>query len=778
MSKIITVWDHNITIPEPKDKKDILFHGMKDPYWVRDLAVRDYNDHNGIWYDYQPGKGGTRLYEEKTWYDDNGNLVSLNKDDSDWIIRMYEREWHRREFGVHFMNGDEVTYLTGDHWFVLAWCKTKRPDKISDYFDYREFQAWFYYLIMHTNASDWIDGCDFSKAKKTGITNLMWLYYLNKATRTKNLNLGNMNIDQQKGAKTFRDHFMYAFNNLPLPLKPGIKAKSENDGSITFGERATNSKRNSRSRHSEDELNTTVMCVPTILNAFDVDIFSDTWYDEPPKYKSDFGEIYRSNSEGTKIQDISAGKKWLTSYNPEGDAPSFLSAKKIFYDSELSTINYEVDSKKTKTGMICVHIPAYQSWSSSFNKYGKCDEKDAMKKIMARRDALKSNPRELLVETRRYANNKRESWTTGGSGSVFDIARLSEILLAIEEKQRYSIDTPYKEGKLEWTNVMWEVGLKNKRPNGEFCPVKFVPITKEEIRRGQTGRLRIYNDIADVQKNAVLKNGKDEYGCLNPPQVFRSFLGGDPTQHAAASEVIEGSKNGYICVSAVDHVYDAMMGRIASGTITFEYFDRPELPREAYEDLVKLIIYTGSLATVEANVPEFATKLIEEGLGRFLLVKDKFGFYRIWERWMGLAHEEDKEYHLIRTTSNNQDTRDLLETFVRLIKQVIQMPAEGEKDYGMSIESERLIMQLMNLDITDTKLFDLFMCYGYALFTRDQYSAILLNMQSLNQRPITFNSVMNAMDRRSASINPNSAIKVPIKPLPNNYIFDKSLQKQ
>lgn len=739
MSKIVTIGEHQFGIPEPKIKEDIFFLDDKDPCWNRERALAEYEGHNGIWYDYVPGKGGTKMYGDKTWYDSDGNLIELNKEDSDFIMRLYEKEWRRRTNGVHFKNGKEIAWLTGDHWFVLAWCKTKRPDKISEYFDYREFQAWFYYLIWYVNNTSWIDGLDLSKAKKTGITNLVWLYFLNKATMTKNLNLGNMNIDQAKGAKTFRDHFMYAFNGLPLPLKPGIKTKSETDGIITFGERAINTKRNSKGRSAKtEELNTTVMCVPTMANAFDVDVFADTWYDEGPKFTKDFGEIYRSNSEGTKLQDIAVGKKWLTSYNPEGEAPSFQSAKKIYFDSELMTINPELKNNRTRTGMICHHIPAYQSWTSSFDKYGKCDEVASMKKITTIRESLKHSPRELQTETRRYANNKREAWTTGGAGSVFDNARLAELLLDVEEEQRHSPDMPYQEGKFEWVNKSWEV-LRN-RPKGQFCNVEFIPLSKEQKRRGDTGRLRIYNDIAFPLKNAILKNGRDEWNCIKPPDQFHTFIGADPTQHAAASEVIEGSKNAYYCMSAVSPIFDALMKKVASGIILFEYFDRPESPDEAYEDLVKMIIYSGALCGIEANVPTMATNLMTEGLGHFMLIKDKYGAYRIWERYMGLPHEEEKEYHLLRTTSNSPESRERLEIFVRLLKRFIAVPADGEKNYGVTIKSERLLNQLLNLDVMNTKIFDLFMGIGYCMFTKDIYSAILLSKQEQfkNEIPVTW----------------------------------------
>lgn len=742
MSNIIHIGEHVFSIPTPKEKRDILFVDKKDPYWIREEALKDYRS---IWHDFVPGKLGTKIYQEATIYNQDGELISLNKEDSDWMMWAYEREWYRRTYGVHFKNGNEITWLTGDHWFVLAWCKTKRPDKISDYFDYRVFQAEYYYLNFYVNGNNKTDGLFISKAKKTGITNLQWLYYLNKATMTKNINLGCMNLDQDKAAKTFRDHFIYAFNNLPMALKPAIKSKSETDGLITFGDRISSTKKSPRTRkQDEEELNTTIMCVPTVLNAFDVDVFSDLWWDEPPKYKQDFGEIYRSNAAGTNLQDIAVGKKWLTSYTPEGEAPSFTAAKTLFFDSELRTVTPNSNGR-TKSGLICHHIPALVSWTSSFDKYGKCNEIDAMKKIQFGRDQLKDKPRELQGIIRRYANDKKEAWSTGGIGSVLDNARLSEILYNIEEEQRTSAIAPYKEGRLEWKNKLWEIGLKTQRPKGQFCPVEFIPLSHEERLRDERGRLRIYNDIPTNLQNAVLRNGRDEWNCLIPPERFKYVYGADPTQHAAASEVIEGSKNGYAILSRPDERMDSLCRSVASKRFDIMYFGRPELPSEAYEDLVKLIIYTGAIGIVEANVPTMATMLIEEGLGGFMLVKDENGIICQWKRFMGLANEPEKLYHLIRTTGNSADTRYLMEMFVSLWKSYIAKPEPGGKDYGGTIKDERLVDQLMNIDVANTKMFDLFMCSGYALLAEEIYANLLMNYSEGDYNTTYINSVLGAL---------------------------------
>lgn len=736
MSKIITIGEHILKIPEARKKEDILFFDQKDPVWNREEAIKDYRD---VWLNFVPYY--TKLYQDSTLYDQDGVLTNLNKDDSDYVVRTYEREMYRRTNGVHVKIGNEIVWLTGDHWFILCWCKTRRPDKNGDYFDYRKFQAEVLQLIWHVNNSPFIDGLFLSKAKKTGITNLMWLYYLNKSNMTKNINLSNMNIDQDKGAKTFRDHFLYAYHGLPLPLKAQVKSKSEPDGRITFGKQFSNSKKNKFIQgDSDSELGTSVMCVPTMVNALDVDVFSDIWMDEPPKYKQDFGEIYRSNEAGTNLQDTVVGKKWLTSYTPEDSGASFFSAKQLFYDSELRTIRD--GGKRTKSGLICHHIPAYQSWTSSFDKYGNCNEKDAMSKIQLRRDALRGRPRELQAEIRRYANTKKEAWSVGGIGSVFDNLWLGQILSDLESEERDSAGNIYIEGNLEWENNIWNI-QPSRRRKGEFSPLRFVPTSENDKEKGVEGKFRIYYDIPKNQQNLGLKFGKDEWGCLIPPDRFPSVLGGDPTSYAAAGETIEGSKNGGYVISMPDELLDARMRKVSSKLIQIQYFCRPESPDEAFNDYLKLILYTGSVACIEGNQSYVSTRLMEEGLGRFMLVRDENGIVALWKRYMGLPLETDKTYKFIRTTAN-ADSKDMMETIVRLIKAYFERPPEGGKNYGATCKSSELLNQLMNVDITNTKVYDLFMAFGYALFGLEFYQDIILSELQEEADPDNIASVLSA----------------------------------
>lgn len=733
--QIIKVSEHNIPIPEPKDKRDILFIDDKDPVWNRQRLIEGYRE---IWFDFIPHH--TKLDQKATLYDQDGILISLNTDDSAYIRRIYEQEMTRRVGGVHFKNGKDIEWITGDHYNTLMWCKTQRHDGNGDYFDYREFQRDFYYLIYLVWLFPFLLGLFISKAKKTGITNLFWLYYLNRATMRKNKNFGYMNIEQGQAAKTFRDYFLYSYNNLIPALRPEWKNKSENDGSIIFGKSYSNSKKAKlMAYNAENELNSSVFCVPTKDKAFDVAVMSDIAFDEPTKYKQNFGEIWRTNKEAVKIQSKFNGRAWLFNYTPEEDTESFREARKIFFESETRTIKPSSNGQ-TDSGLINWHIPAYASWEGAFDRHGRCEEKRAMKEIQFERDKVKDNTRALQAITRQYANTKREAWGSAGAGSVFDNIRLGDLLADIELDQANAPQAPYVEGRLEWENVLWNI-QPNKRRKGEFSKLRFVPLTDDEKAAGKTGRMRFYREIPRSQQNLGLKFGRDEWGCLIPPARFLSVMGSDPTNYAAASEVIQGSKNGGFVMNLPDEILDSRTRSVASKVIQIEYYYRPELPDEAFEDFLKLILYTGSLALIEANVPYVATKMLEEGLGRFMLVRDENSIITIWKRHMGLPDETDKKYQLIRMVANSSN-KEFLETLVRLTKNYFKRPGPGEKDYGKTCGSERLIKQLMDLNPMDTKLFDLFMAFGYALLALEVYVNILQFEMDDTQNPDNMEAVL------------------------------------
>lgn len=747
LDKVRNIGGHMVVIPQPQSKSDILWLNERDPYFVRERLIEEYRD---IWFDFIPRSSKsdiyTKMWQPATIYDDNtGLLISLNEEDSNYIDRIYRQEMHRRINGLYFKNGDKIEWVAGDHYFFLMWAQMQRHDGKGNYADFRKFQGDYFYLIHHCCTNDNILGLFASKPKKTGITNAHWAgFYLNRSTLYANKNLGYMNLDLKIAAKTFSDYFLFAYNRMIPALRPEYRLLSEVNGSITFAETYRQGKKRNLRSGDDSDLNTNVFCVPTKPKAFDVAVMSHITFDEPTKYKESFGEIWRTNKESVKIQSKINGRAWLFNYTPDEDTDSFREARQIFWDSELSTIKSDAKGQTTSQ-LINWHIPAYAAWEGAFDKYGYCDEERAMREINYERNKVRGDKRALQAITRQYANSKKEAWASAGAGSVFDNIRLSDLLSDVETEQRLSPDPLYIEGKLVWENSLWEGGLKNRRPKGQFCPVKFVPLTDEERENGIEGRLRMYRNIAPSERNACLLNGRDEWGNILPPKRFKYFGGADPTQYAAGGEVIQGSKNAYFTMDMPDDLQDALYKRVTSKMAVSEYYYRPELPNEAYEDFIKEVIYFGKLCVVEANVPFTATSMLEEGLGRFMLVRDKEGNMVQWERWMGLAHEPEKKYHLIRNTSNSSQSKDMLETIIRLIKNYIDSPAAGDKDYGRTIKAERLLKQLMDFNPQDTRLYDLVMAFGYTLLALEWYINYLIAPKDYEHQEMTMRGVVKAI---------------------------------
>ncbi len=715
----------------PSDKRDILFYKEKkdNQFWDRSKLISEYKQ---IWFDFLPFTTKspiyTKLYQNATLYDQDGLLISLNEEDSNYIDRIYRQEKERRLNGVFFFNGGEITWLTGSHYFFLMWARMPRHDGGGMFADYREFQADYFRLLHHCRVSPHILGLFASKPKKTGITNAHWSgQYLNRSTLFANKNFGYSNINLNQAAKTFNDYYMYALNGLVSPLKPEIKLLSLVDGTIVLGQSYNGSKKVRRpNSENEDDLNSSVQCVPTKPKAFDVAVMEEIAIDEPTKQKESFAEFWRTNKESVKIQSKINGKATLFNYTEGEDSQSFREARDVFLDSKLRTVTTKSNGQ-TISGLICWHIPAYAAWEGAFNKNGKCDEKRAFDEIENERHKVRGDKRALQAITRQYANNEREAWGSAGAGSTFDNIRIQDLLADIEIDNHDSPLQDYVPGKLEWSLPLWDVGLRNKRRKGEFCPVVMRPLTEAELEQGERGKIRFYKQLPNDLANAALKYGRDDNNCLLPPKRFMFVGGFDPTNYAAGSEVIEGSKNGGYIMNIPDERTDAFARKIVTNVIVAEYYDRPELPDESFEDFLKMIIYYGAAVVIEGNTPYVATRMMEEGLGHYLFVRDENGILRRWERYMGLATEPDKCYKLIRTTSNSADSREMLETLVRLIKNYIEQPEEGAKDYGKTIRSERLLNQFLNFDPEDTKKYDLVMSFGYCLLARELYLDSLMN---------------------------------------------------
>lgn len=681
----------------------------ENAYWKR-------SDLPKFFYKYIPDE--TLLFMDETEWDGN-YLICLSDEDTNRLIYLMDREMYRRRHGVHFKNKHDIEYLTGDHYFFLQHVKpyglnakmhkyTPWREVGYEYGEFRKFQRDVFYLIEKCNNDDDILGLFVAKPKKTGITQCFAAYYLNKATMTRMGQMGIMSKGKDASAVNML-MFQHGLNSLPEIFKPIVRDLAAKTGDMFFGEPALKNVRTKAGKERRKQLmdarplNTRVWAALTKAAGFDSPTMTDVWLDELPKYWSSNGQsplkVFLTNQEVVKIQDIINGKFWITSYPPEEDDLGFREAKDIYYNAKLKTI--PPGGKRTKNELICFYISSKHSYTSCFDKYGDCNEVEALRLNREARDKVKNDPREWQAKVRQYSETESECWGSGGGASVFNPVRIKELRDKLDEDMRS--ERFFAEGKLEWVNKQWEYGLV-KRPRKHFGSVEFVPATAEDIREGKESFMREYQRMPKGYSNRPLLMGRDDDNNLLPPEMFTNFGAVDPTDYAAESEVIQGSKNASYTLNFPDPIMDRQYGRLASKVILTETFIRPEDPDDFYEHVVKEIIYHGKIVIVEANKAWVATELIKDGLGYYMLVIDKEdGVLKPWLPYM--------DYNLIRTTA------DILESIVRYVTAYIKKPTleSGQNDYGAQIKSERLLEQLSQFTKANSKLYDLVMALGLAL---------------------------------------------------------------
>lgn len=702
----ITIGEHKITLPNPPKKKDeILFYNYKaeNAFWDRTKLIKDYPE---IWFRFVPYK--TLIDTDVTLYNNDGTeLLQLSKEDSDTIRKLYRREIDRRLNGVFFRNGDDLEYLTGSNYFTLIWCKFFGNNKNEGYGLFYKYQRDIFYLLDYIWTDPNILGVYLSKAKKTGVTQIIdGGYCVDMGTRKEEWLIGFMSRNIKVAIDNNMKLFLYAFENLPLALKPNVGFKADKGGNIDFTERG---KLNSGKSSGMSVLNTRVFCVPTAPHSFDSHFMNIIRFDEFPKYwqdsKQEPKEVFSGNKAGAKDQDEFRGRIIISSYPPEEDDIGSKQGEEIYYASKLSTKKYG----KTESELICYHIPAYQSLKSCIDKYGNCDEKKAMQIIEENKERLKKDKKATLAYIRQNPNSEREAFGSNTASSCFDSVYLSDVLFDLEEKIRYSPTPLGVEGNYVWDNPMWETGKKDARPPGVFAGVRFVPLTEEEIMEGKRGTAVEYFKVPLDERNLPLRMGRDDMGNLLAPTRFNSFAGFDPPQFADVDDIEEHSMQGGYIINLHDERKNITFRELVTKVITSEYHARPNLAQAAYEDVVKMIIYHGCLTAVEANSPATYTRLKNEGLGNYLVVKHTDGYFCKWH--IGL---EDNEYKGI-VRSRNATQNELMETLIELIKHYTYRGDEGESEYARTIKSVKLLNQMIKFDPLDTRKSDLVMGFGYAL---------------------------------------------------------------
>lgn len=712
----IHIGEHEYITPPIPNKRDILFHDIKKPadqYWTRlkDLPKIFYD-----WHDETTAVGqGVDLDAKSTIYSDSGQLISLSKADTSLLFDekkehgregLQEREVRRRKEGVWFMNNGEPTYLTGNHYAILQHlpmlgCSNSIEDD-SNYGQYYQFQRNMAYYFELCKTVPYARGGLLIKPKKTGMTQFFSLVCLNEAMTMSEKNIRMMSITETLCKESNFGFIKYALQKVPNILMPS--RSKQNEGEVIFG--PPNLSRNplKKGRKTNLEyLNTWLCTVPTARTSFDTFTNYIALIDEWPKIKENTypEELFQATLptviEGFKRK----GTIFALSYVPEITDRSFYESRKLFKDSKLKTRKTDENGEPygfTESKLICHTLLVQDGLFNCCDKYGKPIEKRIWEEINQEINDAKHDPIKLQAVKRVYPASEQDPWAEGQmTDTLFDNFRLSEKMQELEELQSMGAQ-PYKDFNLEFEK------RPVKDPKSELykfegkIQIKFV--TDDEKRAGsEHGRFKWIRPewmpewFLNKHLNKVAKDPKT--GLLRPNPDAPFFISIDPTKYRISKNTGKTSNNSLQVFVLPSAEVNAQIGEnVTNRRLMVSYLYRCNKPSDTLEDMIKLILLFGCMVQIESNVSTWVSRLIEMGLGNFVMMVNKDGALEPWKQY-----DDTQNYF----TSQKQQ----IDQYVDAGQEFLGEPmAPGDIDNIKYLDDIDVLQQLMMIKKDNTTEYD------------------------------------------------------------------------
>lgn len=717
----VSIGEHiYITPPVPK-KKEILFHDKKksQQYWCR---VNDFPKIFFDWHDEATPVGyGVELDAKETRWHDNGQLTHLSKEDTSLLFDkksengtegLQEREVRRRRDGVWFYNNGEPTYLTGNHYAILQWLAMLDCDNSvepgSNYGQYYQFQRDAAYFFEICKTIEYARGGVYVKPKKTGMTRFFSLVCLNEGMTTREKNIRMMSITETLCRESNFSSISHALQKVPNILMPS--RSKQNEGEVKFG--PPNGSRNplKKGRKIEEAfLNTWVCTVPTARASFDSFTNYIAMVDEFPKISnSTYPEELLVATRPTVVEGFKRkGTIFWLSYVPEKSDRSFYESRDIYKGSKLKT--RKRDSKTgemygdTESKLICHTLTVQEGMFNCCDQYGMPIPGKIWEKIKEEIDDCNGDAQKIEAVKRQYPTNENDPWSETGRGDTpFDNLRLGMKQQDLEEMHSIG-DFPFKDFNLDFTKPPVE-DRKNKRWIFDTnIKIKFV--TDDEKREGKEhGRFKWFHLewtpewFLKKHLNKCVFDNKTQMWKPNPESPF--FISIDPTNYRISKNTGRGSLNAIQVFILPNAAVNAEIGKdVTNRRLMVSYLFRRDRPTDTMDDIIMVILLFGCMVQIESNVSTWVSKLIEMGLGHFVMMVNKEGALEPWKPF------DDTQNYFTSQVPQIDSYFDAGADFLGAPMR------EGELDNIEPLDDIDVISQLQRIRKENTKEFDAAVAY-------------------------------------------------------------------
>lgn len=649
----IQIGEHEFTTPPMPKKSEFLFckEKTKDQYWRRQ---KDFPKIFFDWHDDPTPVGqGVELDAKRTEYHENGQLIALSKEDTALLFDrkeehgregLQEREMRRCSEGLWMFNNGEPTYLTEDHYAILQWLPmldcSNSIEPGSKYGQYYQFQRDGLYYFKICETVEYARGGLYVKPKKTGMTQVFSLLCLNRAMTRREKKIRMMSITETLAKESNFGFIRYALQDIPPILMPS--RSKQNEGEVIFG--PPNASRNPLGKKNLKRnipyLNTWLCTVPTGRTSFDSFTNYIALIDEFPKIEENTwpAELFLTTNPTVMEGFRRKGTIFGLSYVPEKTTRSFYESRQLYKDSKLKTrkVNSEGEAYgETKSKLICHTLTVQEGMFNCCDIYGKPIEKKIWDAIRAELDDVKHDPIKLQATKRQYPTCETDPWQEGEmSDTLFDNLRLGNKLQQLEEMQSVGA-FPYMDFNFEFTRE------PVKDPKSELYTfpgkVRRRFITDDEKMQGAAhGRFKWLRPewmpewFLEKYTNKTTVDPKTKRLRPDPNSPF--FISIDPTKYRISKNTGKTSSNAIQVFVLPNAEVNAEIGKnVTNRRLMVSYLFRHQTPSDTLKDMMATILYFGCMVQIESNVSTWVSKLIEMGLGNFVMMVNKDGALEPWQ---------------------------------------------------------------------------------------------------------------------------------------------------
>ena len=513
----------------------------------------------------------------------------LDNDEQKDYLTMITR-W--RTEGYWFYNCGKLEYLTGDHFFYLAFW---RIDGIVPY--WKDSDALFFYIEKYCTEKDDCLGWMQVTNRRDGKTGKATAILYNRISLSYNANGGIQSKTNPDAKQIFRK-MVLSWQKLPAYLKPVDTGETYPTQALRFQEPSKRSTKSGKKDYKH-VLNSLIDYKPAVAEAYDGSKLK--YY-----YDDEFGKTTEVNvqhrwqivKECLVQGETVIGKSLHTTTAEEMEEKGGQAAKDLWDESDVYAAT-EMGREMTVSGLLRWFKPATMGLEGYIDEYGYSvidDPKEPVKGINGkiikqgsksyiekRRLGLRGST--LASEKRKYPLTIDEAFIEEGKLSPFDVIKLNEQLSYVG-----TLGKKVTRGNFVWTN-------KEKRIVG--------------FQATDTGRWNVLW-MPPVDK----RNKKIPAGRGYKPSNFDSIVSGcDPFDHRLTTD---GKKS-----NGASYVYRKFdpFDQDYSECFVCEYVNRPATPDMFYDDILKQSVFYGCELLAENNKVGIINHFLREGFDDYLMAR-------------------------------------------------------------------------------------------------------------------------------------------------------------